>query len=62
MMSTYLINGSPKYVWAVDSDGEAYEAKLSKGTNDYYGYRLEDTRDKRMRKLVIEEWIIRNLA
>ena len=62
MVSTCLINGLPKYVWAVDSDGEAYEAKLSKGTINYYGYRLEDTRDKRMRRLVTEEWSFRNLA
>ena len=62
MVSTYLINGLPKYVWAVGSDGEAYEAKLSKGTINYYGYRLEDTRDKRMRMLVIEEWSSRNPA
>ncbi len=60
MVSIHLINGLPKYVWAVDSHGEAYEAVLSKGTSDYHGYRLEDTRDKRMRAQVIEEWSLRN--
>ena len=62
MVSAHQINGLPKYVWAVDYAGEAYEAVLSKGTNDYHGYRLEDTRDKRMRAQVIEEWNLRNPA
>ena len=62
MVSVHQINGLPKYVWAVDSDGEAYEAVLSKGTTDYHGYRLEDTRDKWMRAQVIKEWNSREPA
>ena len=58
MVSGYLIDGLPKYVWAVGQDGEAYEAKLSDGTTEYHGYRLE--RDDSMRQFVIEEWNSRN--
>ena len=58
MVSRHLIDGLPKYVWAVDSHGEVYESKLSKGMVDYHGYRL-DTSD-RMRDWVIEEWKLRN--
>ena len=44
----------PKYVWAVDEDGEAYEAKLGSGGR-YHGYRLGlDERD--MREWVQDEW------
>ena len=28
MVSDYLENGLPKFVWSVDYAGEAYEAKL----------------------------------
>ena len=44
----------PKYVWAVDSNGCAYEAKLEQNTASYHGYALEDT--DAMRRVVIEEW------
>ena len=54
MVSKYLIDGLPKYVWAVGQDGEAYESKLSDGTAEYHGYRLEQ--DDSMRQFVIEEW------
>ena len=27
MVSRFDLGGSPKYVWAVDGDGEVYEAK-----------------------------------
>ncbi len=43
----------PKYAWAVDGHGEAYEAKL--GRNGYHGYRL-GLDDKVMRDWVIDEW------
>ena len=47
----------PKYAWAVDSDGEAYEAKLGRD-GKYHGYRLGlDDRD--MRDWVVEEWKVR---
>ena len=48
MVSEHLINGLPKYVWAVGQDGEAYESMLSKGTAEYHGYRLEQ--DDSMRR------------
>ena len=56
MVSTCLINGLPKYVWAVDGFGEAYEAKLSKATGEYYGYRLSKDKDGEMRSQVIKTW------
>ena len=52
MFSEYRINGQPKYIWAVDENGEAYEAKV--GTGGYHGYRLE--KDDDMRRLVLAEW------
>ena len=58
MVSRHLINGLPKYVWAIDSDEEAYESILSKGSTEYHGYRLEP--DDVMRDLVIEKWNSRN--
>jgi hypothetical protein len=42
----------PKYVWSVDPDGQAYEAKIVQ--DGYHGYRLEDEDD--MRTLVLQEW------
>ena len=58
MVSRHSIDGLPKYVWAVDSDGEAYEAILSKGASEYHGYRLEP--DDWMSPLVLKEWKLRN--
>ena len=54
MVSKHLIDGLPKYIWAVDSDEEAYESVISKGTTEYHGYQLEP--DDTMRSLIIEEW------
>lgn len=54
MVSNHLIDGLPKYIWAVDSDEEAYESVISKGTTKYHGYRLEP--DDPMRSLIIEKW------
>lgn len=54
MMSSYLMNGLPKFVWAVDSDGEAYESKLGDDGFSYHGYRLR--RDDPFRENVISEW------
>ena len=45
MVSSCLISGLPKYVWAVDKQGEVYESKLSRGTVDYHGYRLSEEQD-----------------
>ena len=45
----------PKYVWAVDGDGEVYEAKLGHDRLRYHGYRLAED-DSAMREWVITEW------
>ena len=59
MVSSYLENGSlPKFIWAVDHAGEAYEAKLGDDGLGYHGYRLY--RDQRMRRYIIREWRERN--
>ena len=55
MVSTFRHGACPKYVWAVDEDGEAYEAKLDGDGQNYHGYRLGDD-DKTMRQYVIDEW------
>ena len=52
MFSELAGDSPPKYVWSVDAEGTAYEAKL--GTGGYHGYRLEDEDD--MRSLVLKEW------
>ena len=54
MIGSYLINGLPKFVWAVDAYGEAYEAKLGDDGFSYHGYRLD--RDDPFRENVIAEW------
>lgn len=55
MVSRFGETDNPKYVWAVDATGQAYEAKESKSTsNTYHGYRLGE--DDYMRKLVLQEW------
>ena len=55
MISTYLMDGYPKYVWAVDSDERVFESKLERGQGRYHGYELGDD-EVMMRKRVIEEW------
>jgi len=55
MISTYRQDGLPKYVWAVASDGRAFEAKVERGSRHYHGYELGDD-DRIMRRLVITEW------
>lgn len=54
MFSSFDFAGGsqPKYVWCVDSAGEAYEAKI--GHDGYHGYRLENDDD--MRLVVLKEW------
>ena len=59
MVSTHISGDLPKYVWAVDNCGEAYEAKLGEDGQSYHGYRLNHD-DKNMRRWVIEEWKRRN--
>ena len=58
MISRTGEDGFPKYVWAVDSEGRAYESKLEQGSRNYHGYELGED-DDGMRRLVIEEWRLR---
>ena len=55
MISELQLDGFPKYVWAVDADGQAYEAKLGPGGQEYHGYVLGDD-DAAMRQTVLREW------
>ncbi len=55
LISRIPAGGLPKYVWAVDDDGQAYEAKLEAGSRNYHGYALGDN-DDAMRQLIVEEW------
>ncbi len=50
-------DGFPKYVWAVDAEGRAYEAKLG-SVPEYHGYALGED-DDAMRRLVVREWRLR---
>jgi hypothetical protein len=52
MFSNLSDDRTPKYVWAVDAEGEAYEAKI--GSDGYHGYRLEEEDDFRVS--VLKEW------
>lgn len=56
MVSTFPEGGVPKYVWAVDGDGEIYEAKTRPEQEvSYHGYRLGDD-EIDMRRYVLGEW------
>jgi len=54
MISEPQQDGLPKYVWSVDEEEEVYEAKISSGSRDYHGYRLEE--EDSMRAIVLNEW------
>ena len=56
MVSRYAENGFPKYVWAVDRDGEVYEAKVGGDGRSYHGYALSADGERDLRRWVIEEW------
>ncbi len=56
MVSGFLDDGLPKYIWAVSGDGRVYEAVLGRG-GEYHGYRLGG--DDPVRREVIEEWRVR---
>lgn len=58
MVSQPLADGLPKFVWAVDDHGEAYEAILGSDGPNYHGYRLKH--DAANRDAVIAEWKERN--
>jgi hypothetical protein len=56
MVSRFGPGQLPKYIWAVDGDGEVYEAKTRPGQeNAYHGYRLGDD-ERQMRAEVLREW------
>jgi len=56
MVSRFEPENIPKYVWAVDSDGEVYEAKAKAGQEtEYHGYRLGGD-EKSVREYILEEW------
>jgi len=59
MVSSFCKGGFPKYVWAVDADGEAYEAKIGEDGASYHGYRLGED-ERAFRKRVIDEWKLRH--
>ena len=58
MVSRYPENGFPKYVWAVDQNGEVYEAKVGGDGRSYHGYALstDRDRDRDLCRWVITEW------
>lgn len=58
MISTYQIDGLPKYVWAMDARERVFESKLEHGQQSYHGYELGEDEDM-MRQQVIEEWMQR---
>lgn len=55
MVSEFGEGELPKFVWAVDEHGEAYEAKLGGDGRSYHGYRL-GANDASMQRYVIEQW------
>ena len=55
MVSPLDVSGVPKYVWAVDADGEVYEAKTKAPDTTYHGYRLGDN-EREMRGYIRSEW------
>lgn len=48
----------PKYAWAIDEEGEVYEAKLGNDGLRYHGYRL--SKDDGLHKWLVKEWGKRN--
>ena len=56
MVSVYSAGGLPKYVWAVDSGGRAYEAKIGGADNrEYHGYELGGN-ETPMKRQVLKAW------
>jgi hypothetical protein len=55
MVSAFDPASTPKYVWAVDADGEVYEAKTKPPDIAYHGYRLGDD-EIEMRRYILAEW------
>jgi hypothetical protein len=57
VMSTFSVKGLPKYILAVDENGDVYEAKLD--AQGYHGYRLRSHDDRAMRRIVTKAWKFR---
>lgn len=56
MVSEFPPGGAPKYVWAVDDDGQVYEAKTKpERETDYHGYRIGED-EPQVRKYILGEW------
>ena len=56
MVSCFPSADIPKYVWAVDSDNQVYEAKTNpRLETGYHGYRLGEN-EKTMREWILREW------
>jgi hypothetical protein len=55
MVSPFDQGGTPKYVWAVESDGEVYESKTKPPDTVYHGYRLGED-EIAMRRYILDEW------
>lgn len=58
MISDFLLNDLPKYIWSVDDEGEPYEAKIGEDGRSYHGYRLDDN-ERDMRAMVLAAWRVR---
>jgi hypothetical protein len=58
MVSRFEPGGAPKYVWAVDAEGEVYEAKGRPPDTSYHGYRIGED-EPEMRRYIRGEWRIR---
>ena len=59
MVSSPRESDLPKYVWAVDSEGNVYEAKRGNPKSEYHGYELGGN-EPTMRRVVEREWRSRN--
>ncbi|MGH7116364.1 MAG: hypothetical protein ACREE9_17950 [Stellaceae bacterium] len=55
MVSPFAEGITPKYVWALDQEGEVYEAKTKPPDTLYHGYRLGDD-EREMRRYIRREW------
>ena len=55
MVSKRMTDGFPVFVWSVDSDGEAYEAKPGNDPQVYHGYPL-GPRDGAFPDMIRQEW------
>jgi hypothetical protein len=55
MVSPFEPGSTPKYVWAVDGEGEVYEAKTKPPDTVYHGYRIGED-ESQMRRYILGEW------